>query len=137
MLSIDRSPYHANFHIFYYFYDGLKDAADLEKYNLEADKSYCYLRRNILEDDKDAKVPPGPREDAEGNVVMFKRVCTLLEDLGFVEDEVEVVWRTMAAIILLGEIEYKDDDDKNADISNTEVVDKSECNISITSINAQ
>ncbi|CAB0018434.1 unnamed protein product [Nesidiocoris tenuis] len=120
----NRSPYHANFHIFYYFYDGLKDAADLEKYNLEADKSYGYLRRNILEDDKDAKVPPGPREDAEGNVVMFKRVCTLLEDLGFVEDEVEVVWRTMAAIILLGEIEYKDDDDKNADISNTEVVDK-------------
>uniref|UniRef100_A0A0A9Z196 Neither inactivation nor afterpotential protein C n=1 Tax=Lygus hesperus TaxID=30085 RepID=A0A0A9Z196_LYGHE len=119
-----RSPYHANFHVFYYFFDALKNAGELDKYKLDDDTDYCYLRRDISDEDKDIKVPPGPRDDPDGNVAMFKRLSTLFADLDFSPEDLEFVWRTLAAIILLGEIKYKDDGDKNADIEDTGVIEK-------------
>ncbi|XP_014249774.1 neither inactivation nor afterpotential protein C isoform X2 [Cimex lectularius] len=119
----NRCPYHTNFHIFYYLVDGLRNEGLLERYGLE-DKDYRYLRRNIDEKDRDPKAPSGPRDEKETNVDWFKQIDKSLDDLDFSADEKDAIWRILSAIILLGEIEYKEEQDGNADISNLESLDK-------------
>ncbi|CAH1389425.1 unnamed protein product [Nezara viridula] len=120
----NRSPYHANFHIFYYLYDGLSSEGNLETYMLEREKSYCYFRREISEEDVDHKAPLGPRDRPETNAACFRKLKESLTALQFEESEQDLIWKILAAIILLGEIEYKEDEDGNADIKDVDVVDK-------------
>lgn len=96
----------------------------LEKYQLESGRSYCYLRLKIDDKDKDSKCPAGPRENVDTSSEKFSKISQYLSDLQFEESQIEVIWKTLAAILLLGEVDYKDDDDGNADIKNEEIVDK-------------
>lgn len=91
---------------------------------LEGDTSYCYLRRSIDEADIDPKAPFGPREKTEENPLMYKRIKEFLTSLQFTETEQDVIWRVLAAIIILGEIEYIENEDGNADIKDASPADK-------------
>lgn len=91
---------------------------------LEREKSYCYFRRQISEEDVDQKAPLGPRDRPETNAASFRKLKESLTALQFEESEQDLIWKILAAIILLGEIEYKEDEDGNADIKDVDVVDK-------------
>lgn len=92
-----------NYHIFYYFYHGLHSEQKLAKYFLEADKSYEFLRSGA-EGDK------APEEYAEN----FRKFEQNLNDLGFDDTQLKTIRRVLAAILILGEMEFGTDTDGNA-----------------------
>ena len=97
----------------------------MKDYNLESGKHYRYLRRDIDEADRDSKAPSGPREKSKENVETFKKLEKILQDLDFEDEQRETIWKTMAAILLLGEVEFSSQEDGNADLKDTAVVEKS------------
>uniref|UniRef100_A0A1B6C2U7 Protein kinase domain-containing protein n=1 Tax=Clastoptera arizonana TaxID=38151 RepID=A0A1B6C2U7_9HEMI len=111
----------ANFHIFYYFYDALEAAGKLDKYLLESGRNYNYLRTS---GNQDSKAPYGPRENPSGNIKMFKKIEESLTALEFDEEQQGVIWRTLAAILLLGDVEFQDQEDGLAGIKNTDIANK-------------
>ncbi|KAL1124362.1 hypothetical protein AAG570_000991, partial [Ranatra chinensis] len=120
----NRCPQHANFHIFYYLYDGLADENKLADYHLESSTSFRYLRREIEEQDKDPKAPQGPREDPIGNPEKFKRIKSILTDLEIEKEQQETIWKSIAAVLLLGEVEFIVQDDGSAELKDASIVDK-------------
>lgn len=98
--SVDMTQ--ANYHIFYYIYDGLKDASKLEKYGLNPDRSYRYLRIN------GDNYTNQPRDNVDGNVNKFKKIMEIMQSLDVKEEEIDFILTTLSAILNLGDVRFKD-----------------------------
>lgn len=107
----------ANFHIFYLFYDAISASNELEKYSLESGRGYRYLR--IQEVPPTSKFPY-IRDDPEGNVEKFATFESQLTSIGFEQEQLEVIRKILAAILILGNVRYMDDG-KFAAVENTNV----------------
>ncbi|KAL1458693.1 hypothetical protein WDU94_008823 [Cyamophila willieti] len=113
----NRDPLQANFHIFYYFYDAMEAAGELDKYFLEPGRKYRYLRAEQTDD----KIPKGPRETPEDNVTKFQEIYQNLNDIEFDEIQMEMFSNVLAAILLIGEIQFESSAENTAELSNPEV----------------
>ncbi|KAK3908653.1 Neither inactivation nor afterpotential protein C [Frankliniella fusca] len=109
----------ANFHVFYYFYDAMAASSSLERYLLEPGSSYRYLRAGGETcSDKD------PRNTQEANVAKYEKLRQFLVDLEFSEEERECLWKTLAAILILGEVTFVETDDNFAEVENPDTANK-------------
>uniref|UniRef100_A0A8D8MFI7 Neither inactivation nor afterpotential protein C n=1 Tax=Cacopsylla melanoneura TaxID=428564 RepID=A0A8D8MFI7_9HEMI len=113
----NRDPLQANFHIFYYFYDAMEAAGELEKYHLAPGRKYRYLRAEQTDD----KIPKGPRETPEDNVTKFQDIYQNLNDIEFDEIQMEMFSNVLAAILLIGEIQFDSTAENTAELANPEV----------------
>ncbi|XP_065571075.1 neither inactivation nor afterpotential protein C-like isoform X2 [Artemia franciscana] len=90
----------SNFHIFYYFYFGLAKTSRLDKYYLEAEKDYNYL-------------PTTNCTDADKYAESFIEFETLWKHFDFSKEETDFIYKTIAAILLLGEVDFDNGAIKN------------------------
>lgn len=79
----------------------------LRAYSLEQGRNYRYLR--IPESSAGDKLKYC-RNDVRGNIQAFKELEQLLIALEFSPEILETVYRTLAAILMLGEVRFRDDD---------------------------
>ncbi|RZF36430.1 hypothetical protein LSTR_LSTR010850 [Laodelphax striatellus] len=119
----NRTQQKATFHIFYYFYDYLVANNLLDKYKLEPGRKYNFLH-TLGNDDSDIKSANGPRENTADNVDKLKEIKSYLEKMEFDEGHIETIFRSLAAILLLGEVRFQDQEDGKAEIKNPEVSSK-------------
>ncbi|XP_039280465.1 neither inactivation nor afterpotential protein C isoform X3 [Nilaparvata lugens] len=119
----NRTQQKATFHIFYYFYDYLVANNLLDKYKLEPGRKYNFLH-TLGNDDSEIKSAEGPRENTADNVDKFKEIKSYLEKMEFDEAHIETIFRSLAAILLLGEVRFQDHEDGKADIKNPEISSK-------------
>lgn len=91
----------SNFHIFYYFYDGLMAKNELSDYHLDTHRSYNYLR--IEETDQKTN----PRYDTEENVKKFEDLQAVFQIFDFSQEQIETIYSILSAILILGEIKFK------------------------------
>lgn len=96
----------ANFHIFYYFYDAISHANELDSLSLDAGRKYRYLR---TEDEKVVSKLPYARYDAEGNVTKFQEFEASLKLLDFDDAQLVSIRKILAAILILGNVRFNDD----------------------------
>ncbi|XP_054282333.1 neither inactivation nor afterpotential protein C isoform X3 [Macrosteles quadrilineatus] len=113
---------HANFHIFYYLYDYLESEGTLDQFSLDGGRNYRYL--GTAGSENDSKVPFGPREEPHRNPKKFKDFEKCLIDLEFDQYQRERIYKTVAAILLLGEVKFEKAEDGKAGLANTEVANK-------------
>lgn len=116
----NRDPLQANFHIFYYFYDAMDAAGELDKYFLEPGRKYRYLRADIADD----KIPKGPRETPEENSAKFQEIYQTLNDIEFNDIQMEIFSSVLAAILLIGEVKFESSSENTAELANPEVAAK-------------
>ncbi|KAE8752070.1 hypothetical protein FOCC_FOCC001232, partial [Frankliniella occidentalis] len=88
-----------NFHVFYYLYDGLEREGRLHDFHLDADlrAHHAFLA--------------GERTDPlskQANVERFYQLKAAFGLLGFRPDEVDSVYRVLAAILHIGDLEFAD-----------------------------
>ncbi|XP_047481319.1 myosin-IIIb-like isoform X4 [Penaeus chinensis] len=93
-----------NFHIFYYLYDGLEAENKLMQYSLDKSKrdKHRYLAGAAWS-----------KEKSEAAVQQFNKVVEGFTSLGFRDDELDSVYRILAAIINLGDVEFYQTIDKD------------------------
>lgn len=96
-----QSPGEQNFHIFYYLYDGLESRHRLHEYYLDGDKKFKhrYLRGYCAE-----------KQSIKNNCQRFQNVLEGFQLLGFTGEEVDTVWRILAAILNLGDLAFLGDE---------------------------
>ncbi|KAK7063234.1 Myosin-IIIa, partial [Halocaridina rubra] len=108
LLEQSRVVHHAlgeqNFHIFYYLHDGLEDENKLMQYCLDKNKR-----------DKHRYLAGGnwSKSGSENNVQQFNKVVEGLKSLGFKDDELDSVYRILAAVINLGDVDFYQTIDKD------------------------
>lgn len=109
-IHVFNSRDQSNFHFFYYFYDAMEADNRLQEFDLDAGRNYRYLR-----------IPSNPpagsqytRDTPEKNLTKFHDVENALLDLDFEKEQLQSVYQIMAAILLLGEIQYRAGEDANA-----------------------
>lgn len=117
MISVpNRTPLHGNFHMLYYFYDGAKLDKVLSDYQLEDDHNYRYLVR------RDDGNNSNSLNSAQNNANIFKEIISILGGkLEFEGKLIETIKKTLAAVLLIGEIKFT----STTDIENIDVVSKS------------
>ncbi|XP_018328516.1 neither inactivation nor afterpotential protein C isoform X2 [Agrilus planipennis] len=108
----------SNFHIFYYFYDGLADADQLSKYMLNENRSYRYMRI------PDSSRGNRPRDNPEDNVRKFKKIKETMKKFEFSDKQIEAIFTVLAAILNLGDVRFLDTDKGVAEIENPHVASK-------------
>lgn len=109
----------SNFHIFYYFYDGLNAKNELPNYTLENHRSYKYLKVDQNENKQTA-----PRYNQDLNIKKFEDLQEVFRTFNFSEEQIDTIYNTLAAILLLGEINFKEGEADEAGIDNQEEVEK-------------
>lgn len=72
-----------------------------QKYYLLPDRSHRYLR--ITENDSSITT----RNNPESNVHKFQEIQDILKDFDFSEEQIETIYKLLAAILLLGEMKFK------------------------------
>ncbi|KAK4879246.1 hypothetical protein RN001_007392 [Aquatica leii] len=97
--SLDENQ--PNFHMLYYFYDGIQASGELNKYLLTDDRQCRYLRIPA-----NAKFDSRPRDNPKSNVKKFQKILEILKDFEFTEEEIQSILNTLAAIIILGDIDF-------------------------------
>ncbi|XP_060518492.1 neither inactivation nor afterpotential protein C [Cylas formicarius] len=114
--SVDMDQ--SNFHIFYYMYDGMVNNGSIEKYKLNADRNYRYLR-----------IPDGnpnlkrPRDNVEQNLIKYKKIYSYLEEYELNEEQTTTFLSVIAAILNLGEVSFKDEVEEGcASVQNREFI---------------
>ncbi|XP_018026744.1 myosin-IIIb [Hyalella azteca] len=93
-----------NFHIFYYLHDGLEYVDRLRVYSLDAGRrdKHRYLAGDSWS-----------RQTAKNNVRQFQKVVEGFKSLGFNDDELDSIYRILAAIINLGDVDFYQTVDKD------------------------
>ncbi|XP_031771312.1 neither inactivation nor afterpotential protein C [Apis florea] len=116
-----RDRNQSNFHVLYYFYDGMDAVNKLKHYHLPPGRRMRYLR--ISEKGTERKRSFKVRNDPRGNVAKFEE---LKEDLKILEMEehCEMIWKVLAAILILGEIRFIEDNNGEADMDNNDAANK-------------
>uniref|UniRef100_A0A182NBP7 non-specific serine/threonine protein kinase n=1 Tax=Anopheles dirus TaxID=7168 RepID=A0A182NBP7_9DIPT len=110
----------SNFHIFYYFYDTMDAEERLLDFSLEGGRNYRYLR---ISDATSSDKLKYCRDDIAGNVKAFKEFEEQLLALEISQDILETIYRTLAAILLLGEVRFKEADGVT-ELENFDVIGK-------------
>lgn len=116
---LDRNQ--SNFHVLYYFYDGLDAISKLKQYHLPPGRRMRYLR--ISEKGTERKRSFKVRNDPRGNVAKFEELkenLTILE----MEEYCETIWRILAAILNLGEIRFVEGNNGEADMDNNDAANR-------------
>ena len=93
----------------------------MSEFSLSPGRRYRYLR---IEDKSGGnKRSFKVRNDPQGNSTNFN---TLMEDLRAMEMEeyFDTIWKILAAILILGEIRFVEDNNGDADIENVETANK-------------
>ncbi|XP_034173058.2 STKc_myosinIII_N_like and MYSc_Myo21 domain-containing protein ninaC isoform X1 [Osmia lignaria lignaria] len=116
-----RDRNQSNFHVFYYFYDGLDATNKLKQYNLPAGRRMRYLR--ISEKGTERKRSFKVRNDPRGNVVKFEELKENLKILEM-DEYYETIWKVMAAILTLGEIRFVEGNNGEADMDNNDAANR-------------
>lgn len=94
-------------------------SSGLDRYMLEPGSGYRYLRANGETcSDKD------PRRTPEANVEKYEKLRQCLIDLELDEDQRETLWKTLAAILILGEVTFVETEDNFADVENPDTANK-------------
>jgi myosin-3 len=96
----------------------------LQHYHLAHECRYRYLRTQPA--DGSSKHGLGVSEDPEGNAEKFRELQQELLDLGFQDDQFEIICRLLAAILNLGEVRFKEEMEEEAELENPEVAAKGE-----------
>lgn len=111
----------SNFHVFYYFYDGLEASGKLKEYYLSSGRRLRYLR--IADKSVEKKRAFKVRNEPQNNALKFEQ---LMEDLKFMdmEEYCETIWRILAAILILGEIRFVEGNNGEAELDNNEVANR-------------
>ncbi|XP_063883342.1 myosin-IIIb-like isoform X3 [Scylla paramamosain] len=93
-----------NFHIFYYMHDGLEAEDKLMQYCLDKGKrdKHRYLAGANWSKSK-----------SQANVEQFNKVVEGFKSLGFRDDELDSVYRILAAVINLGDVDFYQTIDKD------------------------
>lgn len=93
------------------------------KHYLLEEKNYRYLpRKTIGVEENNAG---GASNDPSVNAKKYIEVLHLLEVLEFEPDQIEIVEKILAAIILIGEITFKETADDGSEVVETDIADKS------------
>jgi len=87
--------------------------------SLKGGRNYNYLRTNGTNSKK------GPRENVEENQKEWKLFEKDLQDIGMDPTSMTIIKKVLAAILLLGEIEFEQDDEGFARVGNQDVVESS------------
>lgn len=105
------SGYDRNFHIFYWILDGLKSQNRLKEFHLEANKCYRII---------------GPIYDTEVYTENFDKVIVGFKLIGFRDADINEIFKIIAAVILLGELEFidviNDDSTNGSKITDTTLI---------------
>ncbi|XP_059618004.1 neither inactivation nor afterpotential protein C [Phlebotomus argentipes] len=97
----------SNFHIFYYFYDGLASRTRLGEFMLDCGRKYRYLRiPDIAGNCKSTQI----RDDVAGNAEKFAEIEQCLVDFGLSEEQLTSFCCILAAILLLGELNFREEE---------------------------
>ncbi|XP_017799206.1 PREDICTED: neither inactivation nor afterpotential protein C [Habropoda laboriosa] len=116
-----RDRNQSNFHVFYYFYDGLDSISKLKQYLLPPGRRMRYLR--ISEKGTERKRSFKVRNDPRGNVVKFDELKENLKILEM-EEYCETIWKLLAAVLTLGEIRFVEGNNGEADMDNNDAATK-------------
>ncbi|XP_076750741.1 STKc_myosinIII_N_like and MYSc_Myo21 domain-containing protein ninaC isoform X1 [Xylocopa sonorina] len=111
----------SNYHVFYYFYDGLDAMGKLKQYQLLPGRKSRYLR--ISGKGTERKRSFKVRNDPRGNVVKFEELKENLKILEM-DEHYETIWNVLAAIINLGEIRFVEGNNGEADMDNDEAANR-------------
>ncbi|XP_076230734.1 STKc_myosinIII_N_like and MYSc_Myo21 domain-containing protein ninaC isoform X2 [Nomia melanderi] len=112
-----RDRNQSNFHVFYYFYDGLDSISKLKQYHIPPGRRARYLR--ISDKGTERKRSFKVRNDPRGNVVKFGELKENLQILEM-DEYCETIWKTLAAVLMLGEIRFVEGNDGEAEMDNNE-----------------
>lgn len=109
----------SNYHIFYYFYDAMEQEERLKDFSLDYGRSQSILR--TLDTSFKSKLQY-IRDTPDENVRKFKELESNMIMLDFSSDQIETIYRILAAIIMLGELKFKlaDNGVKFAELENPE-----------------
>lgn len=99
----------------------MKEQEMLKKYYLE-DKNYSFLHRK--HGTVSGNNPGGAVNDPKTNALNHSYILRLLEVLEFEQEQIEIVHKILAAIILIGEIGFIETDDNGSEVNNPELVNK-------------
>ncbi|XP_026756966.2 neither inactivation nor afterpotential protein C [Galleria mellonella] len=116
--STDMSQ--ANFNLLYYFYDAMEAANRLDEFNLEKNRKHRYLR--IPEEL--SKIMNSARESTEHNTNNYKEFVENLKILDWETEDINFLETVMAAILVLGNVRFKDSKNGFAEIENPEEAKK-------------
>lgn len=86
-----------------------------QTYHLQHNRSHRYLR--VLENDTSTT----PRNNPEANISKFHELQEVFKEFDFAEEQIETIYRILAAILVLGEVKFKEGDNDNAEIEDGEV----------------
>jgi myosin I len=100
-----------NFHIFYQF-SKAASAAQRENYGIQGPEAYSYIANSQCLD-----------VDGIDDVADFAETINAMNIIGLSADEQENIFRMLAAILWLGNTQFKAMDDGNAQIADTSVTD--------------
>ncbi|CAG9567458.1 unnamed protein product [Danaus chrysippus] len=111
---------HANFDIFYYFYDAIEATNRLSEFYLEENRKHRYLR--IVDD------PPrgfkSARDSPTENAACYKELVEYLKVLDWEEEDIKFLETVLAAILVLGNVRFRDGKNGSAEIENPEEAKK-------------
>lgn len=110
----------SNFHIFYYFYDGLDASGNLDKYKLNPGRRFRYLR---IGENTERRRSFKVRNDPSGNARIFREMNEILKVLEM-ESHCEAIWKILAGILILGEVRFLEESDGSAEIGNIDTAHK-------------
>lgn len=118
----------SNFHVFYYLYDGLESEGRWRKFYLD---EQLKSRHRYLQ--------PLSSVHREHNVHRWRQLNQAFKVVGFQEDEVQIIYKMLAAILHLGDIEFgemasEDNTDNRAAIIDTAPLHRASCLLGVETV---
>lgn len=74
-----------------------------------------------IEEDGNSRTP---RYDPESNVNKFRKLQDVFTEFDFAQDQIETIYKTLAAILILGDVRFKGAGGEDSQIENPEEVEK-------------
>ncbi|XP_046961728.1 neither inactivation nor afterpotential protein C isoform X1 [Vanessa cardui] len=111
---------HANFNLLYYFYDALEANNRLDEFYLERNRNHRYLR--VL--DEPTRGAKSARESPRENVKYYNEFVENLKILDWEEEDIKFLETVLAAILVLGNVRFRDGRNGSAEIENLEEAKK-------------
>ncbi len=98
----------------------MRDQKRLHHYYLE-EKNYHYLQRKLIGSGNNTG---GAVNEPQVNAGRYQEILHLLEVLEFEAEQIEIVQKILAAIILIGEITFKEAPEDSSEVENVDIVNK-------------
>lgn len=90
-----------NFHVFYYMYDGLEADNRLGEFHL--DGSLRRQHRYLMTTGSEAS-----QQQQQAHIDKFQQLKAGFKVLGFQDEDVDIVYKVLAAILHLGDIQFEE-----------------------------